>query len=54
VGGSPIRARVRGRWLDETVTLDVDFAHDGEPPFSYVLHRGVDPHFEDLPPICPL
>jgi hypothetical protein len=53
VGGSPIRARVRGRLLDESVTLSVDLGHDGDPPFSYTLQRGVDPRFEDLEIFCP-
>jgi hypothetical protein len=26
---------------------------DGAPGWSLTLERGVDPHFENQPPICP-
>ena len=53
VGGPGTRAKVQGRLQGETVTLTFDILGDDLPGWSYTLQRGVDPHFEDLPPMCP-
>jgi hypothetical protein len=53
VGGEQPRARVEGRLQGETVALTFDLLGDGLPGSDYTLERGVDPHFEDLPPGCP-
>jgi hypothetical protein len=47
------RGRVTGRLLGDRVTLTLDVLDDGAPGWSLTLERGVDPHFENQPPICP-
>jgi hypothetical protein len=48
------RARVQGRRDGRIIHLSMDVVNDGLPASSYVLEEGVNPHFEDQPPTCPL
>lgn len=52
--GGPSHARVEGRQEGRMIRLSVDVEDDGLPASSYVLEQGVNPHFEDQPPSCPL
>lgn len=48
------KAQVSGRVEAERVSLTVDVLGDGVPAQTLTLHAGVDPAFDELPPICPL
>ncbi len=47
-----VMAQVTGQVAGALVTLSVDVLEDDTPGEALTLRQGVDPDFEDLPPVC--